>query len=267
MPDMPCALCHQRLQLCDSHYMPKCFYNSARHKGGADEIAAPVLGNMIDGVAKFTNSQVTKKLLCTNCEGLFDRQGERTICAETKKHDRFVFRDDRMAGHTRTDNLSIEHFPDLDWKSYAYFAMSIVWRGSVTTWPGNHGSITGTLKEYEEPIRKYLLGLSSFPKNFYIRVYVNTEDNVGTGFGFPFYETLRVNKRPAFRYEFNAPGLYFSVFHNKYFVGRERAKYHVSPYPISFRKRDFMKWEGYRSLLFPVVDLKRKGKLGREFKM
>ena len=121
------------------------------------------------------------------------------------------------------------------------------------------------LKEHEEPIRKYLLGLGPFPQHFYVRVYVNTEDNVGTGFGFPFYEELLVNKRSAFRFEFNAPGLYFRVFYNKRFVGRARAKYKISDHPIAFRKRNFMEWQDYRDLIDPVADLERTGKLERDF--
>jgi hypothetical protein len=53
----------------------------------------------------------------------------------------------------------------IDTDKLAYFALSMIWRGAVHEWPLLLGgkSIKLDLGGHEEPIRRYLLGLTPFP--------------------------------------------------------------------------------------------------------
>jgi hypothetical protein len=61
-------------------------------------------------------------------------------------------------------------------EALSYFALSIVWRGSVHEWKTVEGQTTGiTLGPYQESIRQYLAGESGFPWAVLVSVTVCTD--------------------------------------------------------------------------------------------
>ena len=55
--------------------------------------------------------------------------------------------------------------PDIDRDALAYFALSIFWRASIHVWDRKKKDPIIDLGPYNEGVRKYLLGETSFPDN------------------------------------------------------------------------------------------------------
>ena len=225
---------------------------------------APVQAIPNQGKALIHNKQHKKHLLCECCEGKFSKFGEDTICKELKKHNTFMLRE-KLGSLSSTENISNIESLGIDYLSYAYFALSIIWRGSITRWNPDVDDIYDTLGDFEEPIRNYLLYRKEFPENVYIRIYINTNDIYATGFGFPDRTVKILSKKKVVFYRFNAPGTLFQVMLRKKFKGRARAKYSVYSVPVSFEKKDFGNWSIYTEILTSILEQKRVGRLAKMY--
>ncbi len=177
MPDR-CALCLEVAELKDSHFMPKSLYRlvSTGHDP-ADK--APILIDVPRQSAIRTNQQFKKQLLCSNCESLFDKNGENIVvpqCAQGTGEFRLL---EAMKSGAPTDiqeGRAIYNGPQLppgiDGAAYQYFAASIFWRGSVTRWP-MASSYNSLGPRNQEALRSYLLGRSEFPREARLLVFVD----------------------------------------------------------------------------------------------
>lgn len=162
-PDMPvrgiCRLCLLEKDLLKSHYMPDALYPS--------NLEFEVLTT----TASFPKGDELKDwLLCKECECLFERNGESHVLLKilpklAKKsfplHERLsVFppcEEDPSFKRYDADAVGLE----MD--KFAYFTLSVIWRGAVHKWEKSDGTRTKRLRlgGFEEPIRLYLLGCLS----------------------------------------------------------------------------------------------------------
>jgi hypothetical protein len=88
----------------------------------------------------------------------------------------------------------------IDTEPLAYYALSVLWKGSVHKWTtlkGQKSSID--LGKYQEPIRRYLLGEAGFPDGVYVIVTacvdrgsqgMNYAPSEAVGPSFPMYSLL-----------------------------------------------------------------------------
>jgi hypothetical protein len=211
-----CALCRQNAELQDSHYMPKSLYRVIS-KGHDPADSAPILIDIPGQSALRTNLQFRKYLLCSACEGLFDRNGENVVIPQCAQGDgRFRLLDAMMSG-TPTDTHNGKVIfkgptmpPGVDGSAYQYFAASIFWRGSVTRWPGQAASSFGSLgSRNEDALRQYLLGQSEFPHEARILVFVDFQDATRGLMYFPTKARDEMLGHKVFRHSFLIPGVRF----------------------------------------------------------
>ncbi len=167
-----CKLCRKEAELQNSHYVPSALYP----KNVRLQYSTPnALG--------ITEEHVTDPLLCWSCEQRFARSGEsevlRHIAAKSRK--RFPLHEKLRLAYPREDHPDLKRFVGydlgLDMDKFAYFMLSVVWRGAVHQWTRMDGTLTTALQlgGFEEPIRQYLLG-GLFPPDTAVIVIVSSDD-------------------------------------------------------------------------------------------
>jgi hypothetical protein len=164
-----CKLCLQIRRLRKSHLLPAALWRGARDP----RLANPNPVVMTRTAATTSSSQLRERLLCAECEDRFNKNGERYVLswlAPRRIVDGTFPLLDRLKialEISRTDALNIYSGSNIgvDTEKFAYFALSILWRSAVHRWRFPGGNLTKKidLREYEEPIRKYLLSEASFP--------------------------------------------------------------------------------------------------------
>jgi len=125
-------------------------------------------------------------LLCWDCEQLFARNGESEvllrIAPKIARKGAFPLYDKLRVAWPREDALSLKRYAGyevgLDMDKFAYFMLSLVWRGAVHAWPDGEGGVCKPLPlgEFSEPIRRYLLGQADFPPNTSVIVIVCSDE-------------------------------------------------------------------------------------------
>src|SRR5207248_2015249 len=75
--------------------------------------------------------------------------------------------------NAKHSTYSVANIPAIDIEKLGYFALSLFWRAAVHSW-----SMTGSRSDrlefgsYEEEMRKYLVGVDSFPENVVLFIVV-----------------------------------------------------------------------------------------------
>jgi hypothetical protein len=147
-----CALCKQTRILQNSHLMPKWAYKRLQQTplGREDPI------RVSDGSALYTSEQVTRHLLCEDCENRFSQRED--YVAEITKIDangnlKILQGIKRLNAPER---FLIELGNSIDAEKLAYFSASIIWRAGAM-------GLDCRLGSYEPEFRGYLLGNADFP--------------------------------------------------------------------------------------------------------
>jgi hypothetical protein len=97
----------------------------------------------------------------------------------------------------------------LDMHKFAYFALSVVWRGAVHQWMNADGTLMAPcrLGDFEESMRQYLAGEAAFPSNMVVIVAVASDDESHRTF---FVPEIRVQDG-CLNFRFFARGIFFRV--------------------------------------------------------
>ena len=183
-----CGLCLQDRPLRKSHLMPKALYKIARGRGVGLVYASRVEGS------RYTDEQIAKPFLCDDCEGMLSRKGEQIVCRECYRgKEGFILQEKLRATGKDWMLPQVGSNTGVDFEAYLYFGASVIWRASAGKWPKKVGRMRKGLGEYEERIRKYLVGETDFPKNVSLLIGVNMdkeEEELGLSYtiSFPFYE-------------------------------------------------------------------------------
>jgi hypothetical protein len=166
-----CKLCLSDSDLQWSHYLPRALYRLSHASG-----ELPVLASSLLVVQD--QKQVADFVLCLDCERRFDRLGERYAMKMVSRNDGFEMLNlvrksyrSQVAGDYSIYSASAAR---IDAAALAYFALSVLWRGGVHVWNVLYGFKTGGLPlgSQEEPIRRYLLGDSPFPRGVAVKLSV-----------------------------------------------------------------------------------------------
>jgi hypothetical protein len=152
-----CKLCLEEKPLQESHYIPAALYP----KNATLEYLTPVASGIVE-------EHVTFPLLCWDCEQRFSRNGEsdvlRYIAAKSKKNFPLQERMESAVALEKYSDIELYSGLDLglDMDKFAYFMLSVVWRGAVHSWKKFDGTYTTPLPlgAFTEPVRQYLLGRS-----------------------------------------------------------------------------------------------------------
>jgi len=204
-----CALCRRRRRLMESHIMPKALYRLVRNPRSKNP--HPVVA--IPSRRGKSSFQVTSRLLCEECEGRFDHNGEAWVMRHCYRG-RGVFRlreilrqSTPIAEDPEVLVYSASAFPAIDIGQLVYFCTSVFWRASV-----RESSIFGERfdpinlgNKYREELRRYLLGEDTFPDTATVSIFVSQLNRPLLTFSFP--QSIRFKSRHTHR--MHIPGITF----------------------------------------------------------
>jgi hypothetical protein len=199
-----CKLCLVEKDLCDSHLAPAGLYKYC---------AVAQLGPV-----KFTpkeiavsTKEVTAYLLCEECEGLLNDEGERWLLPKLAHIDQtFPFYDILASGMPDTMEGGVAAFaasrnPEIAFRKLTNFAIGVFWKASVHPWRENTLVPLLELGKYREPFRLFLHERKPFPEKAILTLGVLPPDKAIIGFCMP---SLR-GSQPYHQYLFYIPGLMF----------------------------------------------------------
>jgi hypothetical protein len=212
-PTGKCKLCGQTRELCDSHYLPKRFYATAR----APELANsnPVMS--VRGQLKQISAQYRDYVFCEECEDRLNKHGEKWVLANTPKsyggkfplHDSLEPLKPILYGE-RINVYDVSGVSGFDMQKLVYFGTSIFWRAAVHDWKTSAGQEAPkvNLGPYKESMREFLLGITSFPKDLVLAIDIWPYKPV-----LPMLQPVVTEQNSVVqRLWFYVPGLLFSLF-------------------------------------------------------
>lgn len=203
-----CKLCLKAGDLQDSHFHGKALYRLSRADGQNPILLSP---NLIIQDQK----QIKDYLLCRSCEQQFSKLGETYAMGMVDRgKDGFKMMDLVRANHwnrrtggeyTMYSGASM----GIDTDKLAYYALSIVWRGTHI-WYTFNGRATGGLKlgGHEEQIRRYLIGADPFPPNVVVKVAASCGSDSQEAVTFP---RPNPEQTDATAFTFTTRGIWFDV--------------------------------------------------------
>jgi hypothetical protein len=205
-----CKLCRSVGPLRESHYMPKSAYKLI---GRANE-GAPVI--LKEKVAIQKDEQIKAYVLCQECEQRFSENGESWVMkfchreGEGFKLKNLIEASKPLLGDDKLRVYSAANIAVIDIEKLAYFAASILWRGSVHKWKSGRDQLNGLDlgTKYEEELRLYLLGQTPFPRNAVLWVSVIPSAELSNTILVPTGE----KKGWYWRYKFTILGITFHFF-------------------------------------------------------
>ena len=206
-----CGLCLEEKNLQSSHFMPAAMYKIALESDGQPPII------LTKNKKLQTSKQAQTPLLCSACEGLFNKRGENWVLSHCWQADgSFPLRDVLKGiapaytkpGFMIFDTVGIA---DLDHDRLIYFAASIFWRASVHDWHLVETNPALNLGPYAEELRLYLLDKAEFPTNAALAVSASWENDVRAAAmsKFPYLKN-HLNGTEQFNFLMN--GLTFDLF-------------------------------------------------------
>lgn len=173
-----CKLCREDKELRESHYMPAALYPT-----NAKELI------FTTQVATHTDRfEVTQYLLCDHCEQRFSKYGEsevlRLVAAKlvSKKPHEFPLLELLTAKQPFHDSDGLRAYSadtvGIDAEKFAYFALSLAWRASITSWelPGGQWTTPIDIGAHQESLRAYLHEETPFPSDVAVIMTVCTDE-------------------------------------------------------------------------------------------
>jgi|SRR5215469_3115467 len=166
MPERVCKLCLETKPLQKSHFMPAALYPKHRKPSFATTSGT--------GAFDSKEKQIKAHLLCFDCEQRFDQNGESEVLYWVNPKGNFR-PGDRLKVSLPRDydpkdpDQSISRYSGddigVDMNKFAYFAISLLWRGAVHDWVMPDGVVRphDALGGFVEPMRLYLLGQALLP--------------------------------------------------------------------------------------------------------
>ena len=171
MPVGVCKMCLKSKPLVRSHLIARGFYRALRTHGSKQP--RPIV--ITPDTSVLSERQVRDYLLCQRCDRRLATHGEDWVMQQGFNGVDFPLRD-RLALALPVSSRALGHAKaysgvavGIDTEKIAYFALSLLWRGSIHAWRTSPiEDYTITLKAPAEPMREYLLGTTSFPANIWI---------------------------------------------------------------------------------------------------
>jgi hypothetical protein len=202
-----CKLCQQNRELQKSHFLPASLYRMSRIEGEPNPNPW-----QISAKGRYqTSKQIQDFVFCRKCEELLCKNGERYAMSQVNGRAGFpLLRTLQTSAGSRSSGgftfYDRSTTGAIDRQKLGYFALSVFWRGSVHVWKeSSKKAPVIQLGEYDEPVRRYLLGETPFPAGIAVMLFVCT-DQFSQGV---FYEPSRGNDGDVTTWTFMARGLNF----------------------------------------------------------
>jgi hypothetical protein len=205
-----CKLClEEGVPLRKSHFLPQATYKILRD----ENFHNPNPWQLTPRSAVQTSRQVWAHLLCSECEGRFDRNGENWVLKHCLRNEgRFLLKS--FLDSVKPDIVSefdprgtriyyASKNPDIDVQALTYFAASMFWRGSIHSW--SNDSVPLRLGPFQERFRRYLMNEEAFPLHCFLWVLVREGKDTNR----LTYTPLGEKKDTFWVYRFPMPGLVF----------------------------------------------------------
>jgi hypothetical protein len=243
MPTGICKLCQNNAELKDSHFLPKAIYGHIRESSGETHMSA--------SPDKFiqTSRQVKQYLLCADCEGRLNKEGENWVLKNYAKapNDFPILKNLSKVVPIKQsrDDKYYQCSGDVDANRIGYFAVSVFWRAAVSDWQSPLGKIIKLdFGPYLEKFRLYLLGSAGFPKEAALSALVTPSYSPPDFTLYPSW--LPRSNLPFHRYGFYIPGLLFTLGIGKKIIPEmveecaiHNGVLHVSPEAIRIARSTF----------------------------
>jgi hypothetical protein len=206
-----CKLCLQTKALQKSHFIPAAMYKRLLDPDVTKKDRNPVV--VAPRVTATSSKQVRDYVLCVDCEGLFNKNGENWMMQQVWNGKRFPL-DERLGvalpQYTVGNRRAFSgRAMGVNTAELGYFALSVTWRGAVHQWDAFGGKTTVLkLGAAEEPIRKFLLGEALFPSDVVILATVCTDRHSQKIFSLP----RQTSKIPVTEFMMLALGVQLVVF-------------------------------------------------------
>lgn len=203
-----CRLCGKDSVLINSHLMPRSVYKATRCDGSRNN--GLIVMDASD--AAYSDKQVTQYLLCSCCEDLFNRNGERYFSSIWNTGDGFNLRES-LSGATPESSDGVTSFyypdsvPDVDSLKIYYLALSIIWRASFSGWK-YHNASQISLGSYKDNVGDYLLGRCAALDSIFVLVYVDPDDSSRGAVIFP----SSMRRSDGWCHGFRSLGIGFQVY-------------------------------------------------------
>lgn len=135
---------------------------------------------MTPKLIKATPRQLWAHLLCESCEQLLNEKGEKPVQALFNGATSFPLLDRMNVAMPFATAPTVTFYSGsamgVDTETLAYYALSILWKGSVHRWTTlKEQKSSVSLGAHQEAIRRYLIGEASFPDCVYVVVTVCTD--------------------------------------------------------------------------------------------
>lgn len=206
MPNGKCPLCLQTKDIVSSHLIPRAIYDYLRSEG-----SEPVRITSTNAVQ--TSRQIQYPLLCLDCEGLLNREGENWLLPLLAGMDGTFPLYDMLSSSPPNVELGEARLyaaaqnPAIEAEKLAHFAIGVFWKASVHSWGGEKRLLVD-LGKYQEPVRAYLRGEAPFPNKTALIVAVLPASASQIAFSIP---QLR-SKGGYHSYTFYTLGIQFVLF-------------------------------------------------------
>ncbi len=177
MPIGECGLCLKKRELKLSHLLPRKMFEKLQNPTG--KVRDPVV--ITATITSSTSRQPREYFLCGRCEDRFNKRGEAYVLNQMCNRDRF-----RLLERLKVA-VNFEFTPregtysgpqvGIDTEKMAYFALSVVWRAAARSWrlPFRNTPYQIEVGAYQERLRRYLLGVDSFPSEVAVIVTACTD--------------------------------------------------------------------------------------------
>ena len=207
MPIQNCPMCLETKNVVSSHLYPAALYAYCR--SATDESPMQVANDAV----MLTDRQVQDHLLCLDCEDILNKGGETwvnpklaTIKASFPLYDLLTkvapaFQDEKGGVYWAVQN------PDIDVEKLTHFAVGIFWKAAVHDWKMGRETVRIWLGRYADPIRLWLRGESSFPRDVNLTLLMARPENVLVVLTGP---TKQATKR-WHSFSLQVPGLLFTL--------------------------------------------------------
>jgi hypothetical protein len=210
-----CKLClNPTTELQKSHYLSAGIYRILRDDTDKNPNPWEITAN---GMCQ-TSNQKKAYLLCSDCENLFNKNGENWVLRNCLKKDGKFPMASILASRTpdvsepgqETRVYFAANIPDINISALSYFAASIFWRGSIFPW-NSDGATPINLGPFQEGFRRYLCGLDCFPQDCSLWFTVREGKKIDKFTATPFGE----RKGSYHEYKFAMPGFAFVLMVSK----------------------------------------------------
>lgn len=206
-----CPLCKDpaSLPIVSSHLMSAALYLKTREPGVKNSRLIMVTSRTTIP----TDKQIEDDLLCLACEDLLNKNGEAYALSQVHNGKDFPLLDRFKVAMPLYSGVGVEKFSGasvgVDTDKLAHFALGVFWKASAHVWRAHDGSpIHHSLGQYEEAVRRYLMGEMGFPTELVLIVTVCTDYHSQNNFFFP----CEVRGNQVKSYGMLARGIHFRLF-------------------------------------------------------